>query len=184
MPIPPISSRSSTGPYPSDWQKICDQMQARISNYLNNGQMDQLGGYLSTMMQFAEGLGDNTPQKVAFTQAIIQLYTDAGTRGNWQKDLANIKTLFPPNISADEMRQAFKNILASNTETMPGQNSADYISGLQTSLNDLLGLASNKDAQILRSPGVQDPIDEFINDPDEDHAEALHAAIKAAINEL
>ncbi len=184
MQIPPISSRGSTDPYPTDWQNVCDQMQLRITRYLGSKQLDQLDGYLSTMIQFSQGFGDDTPQRAAFGKAIEQLYFDVGAGGNWQKDISTLRNLFPPDITPNDVMEGFVNILASNLQTMPGQSTADYISGLQTSLYDLIGFASDKDAQVLRSSELQDPMNAFIASPTQPNADAMNVAMKAAIYEL
>jgi hypothetical protein len=177
MDINPISGNSSGGSYPSDWGALCNQMGYQIQQYRNSGQITELGGYLSTMIQFTGGFGSITLDK-----AMTQLYNDAGGNGSWQVDLANVRALFPANVSPQDIVAGLKEVLTLNTDIMPGEQTAEYMSGLQTSLNSILLFASPQDRKALQS--LQEPLDTFIANPDETNAEALSAVIKNCINEL
>lgn len=179
MPISPISRGNSGNLCPQGWQSVCSQMQSRIANYKKSGQIewDQLSGYFSTMMAFAQGLGN-----VPFEQAMTNLYTALGGRGNWQKQLLAVENAFPsPPPSPSDMRNALYSALNScSNPSLDDGGLGSYIQGFKEALGDLSCLASTQDRRILQSNDLQGAIEGLMASPDQAHLNAFKAALMRA----
>jgi hypothetical protein len=144
--------------------------------------MNQLSGYLNTIMSFAAGLG-SSPQDQKFLKAIQILYDYAGSENKQQclQQLEVVRGLFPPASRAD-IKNAMISALQVGLQPLTGQS--DAVAGFQDCIEDLTAMMSLKDKQFLHNTNFKATIDAFIAKSDKAHDQAMMDVINTVIGQI